>query len=59
MTRYFLAQDHEHRWWLVDAAHRDDWRRALDEGGDDEWQATDYAERVDLAAITFENPRIE
>lgn len=55
MTRYFLASDHERRWWLVDTAHREDWQRSLDEGGSYEWQGPDYAEEVDLAAITFEN----
>lgn len=59
MTRYFLAQDHERRWWLVDANHRDDWQRSLDEGGSYEWQGPDYAERVDPLAITFENVRWE
>lgn len=58
MTRYFLAQDHEHRWWLVDANHRDDWQRSLDEGGHYQWDGPDYAEEVDLAALTFANPEV-
>lgn len=59
MTRYFLAQDHEHRWWLVDASHREDWQRSMDEGGDYEWDGPDYAELVDPTALTFTNPELQ
>lgn len=58
MTRYFLAQDHEHRWWLVDANQRNDWHRSLDEGGDYQWDGPDYAEIVDLSALIFTNPEV-
>lgn len=59
MTRYFLAQDHGKRWWMVDANYRDEWQRSLDEGGADEWDGPDYAEEVDMAALTFTNPELQ
>jgi hypothetical protein len=60
LKKFFLCQDDDGHWYLVDNAIRDQWFAWLDIPGDDErsWKVPAGAERLDGAPnmIVFTNP---
>lgn len=46
--KFFLSQDNDGHWYIVQAARRDDWLTWLEQDEDEEasWEEPDFAERL-------------
>lgn len=60
MKQYFLAQDNDCHWWLVEAARREEWEAWVAIGPDDEagWRPPDCATEVNScpSRVVFSSP---
>lgn len=61
LRRYFIDHDNSGHRYLVNFAFKRQWDKwlKLPEDNEESWEAPDYAERIDGALVTFENPRIK